>query len=237
MVHTLHPRRLWITRTRPQADATAARVAALGFTPVVAPVLEIQALDGAHEALFEASGDAEALVFTSQTAVVVYAGLRSGRDLPVFAIGEATARAALEAGFDQVETPPPGRGGDVAALANAIALASPRPALVLNPTALEPAADLAALLARRGVTARAVAVYRTVATALDTAPANLHGVLVHSPKGAERVAALITASQAPAMTAWAISGAAAEPLRALPFARISIAEYPNERALLARIAD
>jgi hypothetical protein len=39
------------------------------------------------------------------------------------------------------------------------------------------------------------------------------------------------------MTAWAISGAAAEPLRALPFARISIADYPNERALLARIAD
>ena len=36
-------RRVWVTRTQPQAAETARRLAALGFEPIVAPVLEARA--------------------------------------------------------------------------------------------------------------------------------------------------------------------------------------------------
>lgn len=229
--------RLWITRTRPQAEATAERLRALGWTPVVAPVLETRALDASDAALMSAEGGGEAydLAFTSQAAVAAFAALRGRRDLRVFVVGHATGRAASEAGFTKVEGPRDGEAGDVEALAARIALASPRPGLLLNPTAREPAADLEALLAQRGISARSVAVYETVETPLAPPPENLEGLLVHSPGAARALARLIPTEVAAALSVWAISEAAAAPLRPLGFKQIFVAERPHEAAMLAQL--
>jgi uroporphyrinogen-III synthase len=218
----VQPGRIWVTRALPQAEATAARLRALGLEPVVAPVLEIRPVTGAAVDL----GGVDALAFTSAAGISAFAALCDRRDLTVFAVGDATADTARAAGFTDVRS----AGGDVLALADLIAAAAP--GLVLNPTAAEPAADLPVLLAARGGAARAVVVYETRETALETAPANLAGVLIHSAKAARAVARLLAGADLSAVAAYAISPSAAVPLASLGVCDITIAPSPNESALL-----
>jgi len=218
------PRRIWVTRTRPQAETTAERLRAMGLEPVVAPLLEARALS---DVSLDLSG-ADAIAFTSGHAVRAFAALCEARSLPVFAVGEATAAMARAAGFTDVRA---GRG-DVSALARTIAAATPKPALVLNPTAREPAADLAALLRARGVQARSVVVYETVPSGLREPPQGVDAVLIHSPRAARMLANLVTPDQARGLRVFAISAAAAAPLTSPPFANIALAPFPDEAGLL-----
>ena len=104
--------------------------------------------------------------------------------------------------------------------------------MVLNPTAADPAADLAALLAERGVAGRAVAVYAARAIEPAPHPERLQGVLIHSARAAQVVAAALAGSDVSALAVYAISPSAAAPLIGLGFRRIAIAPFPNESALL-----
>jgi uroporphyrinogen-III synthase len=220
---------VWVTRSRPSADATAARLIANGYAPVVAPVLEAQAL-GAERPDF---AGVDALAFTSGVAVAAFAALTPRRDLPVFAVGDATAERAQAAGFIDVQS----AAGDAQALAAAIAAAPRRPRLVLHPAALEPAADLVALLGALGVNARGLPVYRTVPTGLTQAPDNVDALLIHSPKAARLIAGLVGRETASKLSAYAISPAAAAPLRQAGFARLIAAARPDEASLLKLLGD
>jgi uroporphyrinogen-III synthase len=211
--------RVWVTRTEPEAGATAARVAALGHEPVVAPVLEARAIAGA---VLDLAG-VDALAFTSAHAVAAFATLSTERTLAVFTVGAATAKHATAAGFTHVRS----ADGDVTALADLIATA--KPALTLHPSAREPAADLAALLKARGVPARTITIYETVPTDLAAPPPEIDAVLVHSARAAARVAALLAGRD---IAVFAISQAAAAPLRAAGLTRVTCAPFPNEAALL-----
>ena len=151
----------------------------------------------------------------------------------MFAVGDATAEAARAAGFSDVNS----AQGDVHALAELVATAPRRPSLVLNPAAAEPAADLVALLAARGVAARSVAVYETREAALNSPPDDLGGVLVHSPRAARAAARVLRRTDVSAITVYAISPAAAAPLADLKFRRIIAAPFPNEAALLNLLQD
>jgi uroporphyrinogen-III synthase len=219
-MRAIGPRRVWVTRTQPRADATARRLAEMGLEPVVAPVLIARAVAADIDL-----ADIAALAFTSVAGVRAFADASPDRGLPVLAVGGATAEAARAAGFAHVLA----SKGDVDALADLIAAA--RPAVVLAPTAREPAADLPALLAARGVAARSVVVYETVPTG-SVVPADIDSVLIHSPRAARIVADLISADRANALAAYAISEAAAAPMRALPFAHLVVAPFPDEASLL-----
>jgi uroporphyrinogen-III synthase len=221
--------RIWITRSQPGADATAARLRERGFEPVVRPVLEAQTLE---DIALDLTG-IDALAFTSGAAITAFARLSPRRDLAVFTVGDATATLARAMGFAEVRS----AGGDAAALASAIAAAPQRPSLVLHPGAEEPAADLASMLAQAGVAARAQAVYRTVATELDRTPEAIDAVLLHSPKAAHIVAALVSRGQAVRMVAFAVSPAVAEPLRGTGFAALAVAPHPDEPSLLNLLGD
>ena len=222
-------RRIWITRARPEAEATAERVRALGLEPVVEPVLEIQPVGEAPDLQGVC-----ALAFTSRNGVRAFAALTPERGLPVFAVGDATAEAAREAGFGDVAS----ASGDVAALADLIA--SRRDALqgqVFYAAPEEPAGDLVGALASHGVEARRQVVYRTVPAEFSL-PADIFAVLVHSAKAARRLAAH------PAMTpddnsmvAICISPSAAEPLRYSGFRDDLVASAPNEAAMLTELRD
>lgn len=218
---------VWITRARPGAEATAARVAALGFTPIVDPLLEVAPLD----AVIDLAGVA-ALAFTSANGVEAFARLSAERDLPVFAVGHATARAAAEAGFEAVSS----ADGDVQDLARLIAAARPGP--VLWAGAREPAGDLVTLLKAAGVAARGVALYATVERAPSAETlARLDGpltVLVHSPRAARRLAAILGARPGPIPRLLCLSDAVATPLLALGEpGSVARAPRPDESALLA----
>ncbi|MFQ3595373.1 MAG: uroporphyrinogen-III synthase [Sphingomonadaceae bacterium] len=91
---------LLVTRPQPEADRTAQQAKALGHEVVVAPLLAIEPLpclppSGRPDALLLTAGRAAAL------ARAAWPGLPA--DLPVIAVGPATAAAARAAGFARVE--------------------------------------------------------------------------------------------------------------------------------------
>jgi uroporphyrinogen-III synthase len=217
--------RVWVTRAEPGAAATAERLRARGHEPLVDPVLAVRETG----APIELEGVA-ALAFTSANGVRAFARSTLRRDLPVFAVGEATAEAARAAGFAAVED----AKGDVHALA--ALLTARRPGPVLHVGAADPAADLPALLAARGLSARSVAVYETVAVRPAAALAaldRLDVVLLHSPRAARAVADRLTPEQAGRLSFAAISAAAARPLLDLGWKRAHASLRPDEASLLA----
>jgi uroporphyrinogen-III synthase len=94
-------RRLVILRPEPGASATAERARAMGLEPVAMPLFEVEPVN------WEApdAGSFDALLLTSANAVR-HGGeaLQKLRQLPVHAVGEATAAVAREAGFDIAST-------------------------------------------------------------------------------------------------------------------------------------
>ena len=220
-------RRVWITRAQPGAARTAARLTALGFTPVVAPLLTIRPLP---DALTQAPGFATvaALAFTSPNGVAAFAALTPDlRDRPVFAVGDATAEAARDAGFTDARS----ASGDIHALARLIAATSVE-GLILAPGAREPAGDLPALLPAHQI--QRLPVYAAEETDA-VAPADFDAVLLHSPRAARALAGVLTPNAARNRLAVCISPAAAAPLAALSFAEIRVAEAPDETSLLTAL--
>ena len=100
-----------VTRPEPGASETAARIAALGYQPIVASLLEIRIL---HAAL-PPSGHVQAVLATSGNAIAALPA--SHRHLPLFAVGDATAGLARAAGFAAVHS----ASGDAGALAALVA--------------------------------------------------------------------------------------------------------------------
>lgn len=214
-----------MTRTAPGAHRTAARLEALGYAPLIRPVLAVQPIDQPPPDL---TGIA-ALAFTSPNGVTAFAALSPDRSRPVFAVGEATAAQARQAGFTQVTS----ADGALADLARTILNAAP--GRVLVPGAREPAGDLRALL---GGTVETVIlpVYQTVETGV-AAPEAFEAVLLHSPRAARAVAAALRACEGGRRAlAVAISAAAAAPLGpaldAARLAEIRIADSPTDAAVL-----
>ncbi len=188
------PWRVWVTRSRPGATATAAAVRARGHLPLTAPLVAVQPLDVAAPDL----DGVAALAFTSAAGVRAFAALSPRRDRSVFAVGRATAAAARACGFADVRDAD-GSGRDLAA---AVAAAAPGGG-VLVPGAREPAFDLPAALRAAGVAAQALAVYATLPTPAPTrlrvllAAGRLDAVLLQSASAARALAALASEDGAP----------------------------------------
>jgi uroporphyrinogen-III synthase len=225
--------RVWITRAEPGATATAGRLRALGFDPVIAPLIETRRLD----VEIDFAGVA-ALAFTSAAGAAAFAAICGARDRPVYAVGEATAEAALDAGWTDVTS----ADGDVAALAWRILADRAKIAgAVLHAGAATPAGDLAGALMRAGLSARFVAVYETGPAARPDAVlaeiGSLAAVLVHSPSAGARLGEILAGRPAPHLTAYCLSPAVAASLSAARVGRIFTAALPNEDALLSLLAD
>ena len=224
------PLRLWVTRARPGAEATAARLAAMGHRPLVSPLLTIRRL----RPRLDLTG-VGAVAFTSRNGVAAFAALEPERGLQIFAVGDATAEAAREAGFRDVRS----AAGHVTALA-ALIIAEPVEGAVLIAGAREPAGDLPGALKAAGVQARAAVLYAAVAASggrgLDALKTGkLDGVLIHSPRAARRLADL-TAGLTPAadpVPVVCISPAAAGSLSGSPAFAPVAADRPDEAALLS----
>ncbi len=223
---------IWITRAAPGAQATAARVAALGHEALVAPLLEVRPVGSGEIDLARVC----ALAFTSANAVRLFAARVESRALPVFAVGSATASAAKTARFRSVLS----TEGNVRTLAAGIATRRRElRGVVLHPGAAEPAGDLAAALAEAGVEARGLTVYETV----DAEPgphlaerwAEIAMVLVHSPKAGRRLAEILAATPGPAMRGLCLSPEVAATLKDAPLKAVQAATLPEEEALLSLI--
>jgi len=227
--------------TRPERDGkrTQAALAERGIEAVLAPVLEIVAIDDAE---FSFDG-VQAIAATSRNGVEALAARTRRRDIAVFAVGRATQRAAEAAGFANVRSAD-GEVNDLAALI--AARLTPSAGSVLHATGEDGAGDLAGALMQRGFkTARAV-LYRAQpvdalpdAAAAALAAGQLDGALFFSPRSASAFVNLVAkaglAGNCGALTAFCLSPAVAEAAAPVAWRRMAVAAAPNLAALMAAI--
>lgn len=228
--------KMLVTRPEPDAQATLARLDALGISALAAPVMVRQTLD----ASLPPPDGFTAMVLTSANAVRALAErgvLEQYRHLPVFAVGDRTAREASEAGFERVSS----AAGALQDLVNAMTIARMR-GPIFYPTGKHQSADLAKALAPLGVMVATAKIYDMVAIEAlpDQILAELGGeigaVLAYSRRSAEIFATLaagLPRDRRSRLAMLCLSETVAEPLLEARFSRISLADRPDEDAMMA----
>lgn len=233
--------RLLITRPAEDAAPLAAVLAEQGIDALLAPMLAVEAIAGPDLSL----DGTQALLLTSANGARALAGRTPARDLPVFAVGNATAAAARAAGFSKVTS----ADGDVAALADlVIARLDPAAGAVLHAAASSVAGDLGGRLGDAGFAYRRAVLYRArkaEGLADDTAAAlregTLDGVLFFSPRTAATFVSLVAdaglADSVRVLTAFCLSPAVADAAESLPWGRTVTAASPDQQAMLFAVAE
>ena len=229
--------RMLVTRPEPDAQGTLARLDALGIEGVAAPVMMRQVL----EASLPPPDGFRAMVLTSANAVrtLVERGVAEQYfRLPVFAVGDRTARDATEAGFHRVSS----AAGSFQDLVNAMTIAQLKGPL-FYPTGKHQSADLAKALAPLGVMVATAKIYEMVpvdalppAILAELGNGTIGAVLAYSRRTAEifaRLAGELSPAQRSALTMLCLSEAVAEPLLENHFNRIALADRPDEDAMMA----
>ena len=229
--------RMLVTRPEPDAQSSLSRLQALDIEGVTAPLMERFTLD---ISLPPADGFA-AVVLTSANAVrtLVDRGVVGDyAHLPVLAVGDRTARDAEQAGFGRVSS----AAGSFGDLVNAIGLSGLKGPL-FYPTGKHQSADLAKAVAPMGVMVATAKIYDMVAIAalpsaiLDAlGDGGISAVLVYSRRTAEifaQLASSLERTQRQRLGMLCMSEAVAEPLLAAHFNRISLADRPDEEAMMA----
>jgi uroporphyrinogen-III synthase len=240
--------RALVTRPRREAEPLAVRLAERGIDTVIEPMMTIVDPVGVDSVsvgrgVVPDFAGVRAILCTSANGVQALARACDERGVPVFAVGDATARAARGAGFAAVES----AGGDVDDLARLVAARlRPGEGRLLHVAGSETAGDLAGRLGLAGFAVERAVLYEArAADALSPATARLIDdgaidlALFFSPRTAAIFGRLAeTANVAGglrATTALSISSAADEALGDLPFRARLIATAPTQAALLALV--
>ena len=233
--------RVLVTRPEDDARSLVAALEARGHEALVASMLTIAPAPGVEAPLD--LGGVQALVFTSANGARVFARLSDERDLPVFAVGDASAAAARDAGFARIES----AGGDVDDLARlARERLDPARGALLHAAGSVVAGDLSGVLAAAGFRLRRVVLYETRKVARLSAGAvealeagALDAILFFSPRTASAFVSLADEAGVTAacqrVTAFCLSPAVAEAAEAIGWRQVRVAPRPDSAALLELI--
>ena len=206
--------RLLVLRPEPGASATAERARTLGLDPVVVPLFEVEPVE------WEAPepGGFDGLLLTSANAVRHAGGKIEGlRGLKAYAVGEATAEAAREAGFDIAATGDAGVDRLLGSIESDLKLLH-----LCGEDRIE--SD-----ARQSITP--LVVYRSKAVDAPDVSAAQGGIaLIHSPRASRRFAELVSDRSSTVIAA--ISDAAAK-AAGDGWKQVAVADQPSDEALLA----
>lgn len=231
--------RVLVTRPREDAAGLVAALEARGHAVLLEPLLTIVPRDDidwpqGHER-------AQALLATSANGVRAFARLDARRALPVCAVGDASAAAARDLGFEAV-TSAAGNVDDLAALVRR--RLDPAAGPLLHPAAGRLAGDLQGALAGAGFTVLRAVLYDAVPSAALSAECRralndglIDAVTLFSPRTAASFVSLVAAAGLAGacgrVAAVCLSPAVAEALSGLEWRRIAVAERPDQAALLA----
>jgi uroporphyrinogen-III synthase len=224
--------------TRPLDDALEIQIslAARGHETIVAPLLRVAFRRGEEVDL----RGVQAILATSANGVRALSRRTERRDVPVFAVGPQTARAAQAAGFATVRS----ADGDAAALAQAVPnWASPKAGALLHAAGADVAGKLAEALTASGFQVRSEVLYDVVMVgempanaAAEIAANRIAAVLLFSPRSARAIVQCLQAAglaqHASRMIAGCISQATAAELAPFTMKEIRIAASPNQASLL-----
>jgi len=228
-----------VTRPRPDAVALAAELERRGHSVLQQPLLEIE-IDA--NVPFDLDG-AQALLFTSANGVRAFVARSGRRDLPVYAVGDATAREARGQGFGAVES----AGGAVDDLAALVRRkVKPEDGVLLHVSGSAVAGDLSGLLTSDGFAVRREQLYTArKVTGIDAAvraalaAGTLDAVLFFSPRSAAAFVTLVQAAGIAAacetLAAVCLSDAVAAALTPVSWGSVTVAAQPNQESLLASL--
>jgi uroporphyrinogen-III synthase len=232
-------RRIWLTRPEADSAATAAALTERRVESFIAPVMRIvsQPIEAPEQ-------QPDALLLTSRHAVPALAALpQVWRAPPVYAVGEATASAAREAGFSNLIT------GDTDALAlfEQLSQTLPSGTRVLYLSGDDVRHDAVTLLGARGYTVERQVAYQAIAEAMLPSVLRMEienglitGIAFYSVRSAEITCRLLTqeglSEHAPRLTAYCMSLAVAQAAAALPFARLLTCHRPSQQSMLELMA-
>jgi uroporphyrinogen-III synthase len=231
--------RVLVTRPEPAASETARILHAAGHEVLVDPLLAIRYTGDAP-----GLAGVTALLATSRNGIEGFAVASGRRDLPVYAVGDATAQAAAALGFAQIVS----ARGDAAALAALVRERhAPDDGVLLHASGEEVAEDLSALLSPYGFTVCRAILYRAIASeALGAAASSalaasaVDAVLFFSPRTAAIFVRVVRAAglagHLAASAALCLSASVAAALGDTQWRSVAVAERPDQEALLALLA-
>jgi uroporphyrinogen-III synthase len=209
--------RVLITRPREDGERLARRLAGAGIEVVLAPVMDICFRTNEMVVL----DNVQAVLLTSANGARSLAATTSARDIPILAVGEATAETASGFGFKAVTS----AGGDVESLADTII------------ATCNPAGAPRLQLVERRVLYDAVpiaALSEEAFRALETGP--LDAALFFSPRTAEAFVSLARSGGlvecCRRLDALCLSEAVAARLSGSEWRRVLVSPRPDQEALL-----
>ena len=232
------PLRVLITRPAEDGEVLAELLHGHGFEPVVEPMMTIMPTDAAPDFI-----GVQAVLLTSANGASALADKIAERDIPVFAVGDATAGTARNLGFRSVQS----AAGDVGSLAVLVRdRLDPAAGALLHPAASDVAGDLAGTLNRHGFSVRRVVLYEARrAVEMSAATCRLLGegaidaALFFSPRTAQTFVILVNQAGLPSACAdidvLCLSAAVADAVQELPWRSVRIAERPETGALIAEL--
>lgn len=226
--------RMLVTRPEPDASETAAKLTALGIEPVVEPLLRYQLL---ATGLPDPAGFS-AMILSSSNALRALedrGAIGSYRHLRAYAVGDRTAEAARNLGFAEVLS----AHGDAQDLVDLVAASEPA-GPVFYPAARERAGNLGKALARHGIMLITTEIYGMAQTEGLSAPVRealelgeIDAALMFSRRTAEAfIAVTAKIGRRLDISMLCVSEQVAAPLVKAHFARVSLADYPSEDAML-----
>lgn len=230
------PLGLLVTRPAEDGEATAQKLRARGYDPILSPLLTITVL---ADAPLPDLTDYHGLIVTSANGVRALAERTDRRGDLILAVGDHTAAKARTLGFTQVES----ASGDAVVLVNYVRdRLDPEDGKLLHVRGETIAVDPVPLLEGAGFTVDSCSLYRadpseglsaTAITAL--AAGTVAGVLLYSPRSAKLFEAALTGALPPGtaggLTAYCLSPAVAKAL-SLPYRAVAVAPHPLGEALL-----
>ena len=223
-----------VTRPLEDGEEIAARLAEMGHTALLAPLLSPH---------FEAGPEpdftgVQAILASSANGIRALVRRTARRDIPVFAVGPQTTQEAAASGFTDIRN----ADGDAKALAEATARwTTPDRGVLLHVCGAEAPGTLADMLTLRDFSVRRAVLYR-VEAARELAPearealaaGQMDAALFFSPRSAQIFCELAEDLPTEKLIALCISPATAKGLTR-PFAQVRTADAPNQAALLAII--
>jgi uroporphyrinogen-III synthase len=228
--------RALVTRPREESESLASALAARGIGTVIEPMMQVHY----HGAAKLDLATVQAILCTSANGVRALARVTGERQLPLFAVGEATAARARAEGFTAVES----AGGAVADLVRLVTeRLRPQNRGLLHVAGNVVAGDLVGALRARGFVIERCVLYeaRPVGALSASAVCALRSgmidlALFFSPRTAAIFVRLANiAGVVPycrTITALAISADADTVLAGLPWRNRLVSERPNQPALL-----
>lgn len=230
--------RVLITRPRADSESLTELLEAFGIEPVIEPMMDIVPTDTTPD-----MDGVQAVLLTSANGARSLAAKIVERDIPVYAVGDATARTAREAGFTAVES----ASGDVEALAALVQeRADPHAGVLVHPAGSHVAGDLAGMLNQHGYSVRREVLYEarlsvnlSGAICKLLAEGAIDAALFFSPRTAQTFGILINQARlqnsCAGIDAFCLSAAVAKALEKLPWRSVRIAEKPETGALFAEL--